>query len=378
MSKDNTSSTDTIRITLLGDIFPGELSFTEGYGIKSQFENHKGKPWEKSIKSITGENDLIIGNLESPLISQKEIIKETFHGHPDFATFLKNSGINIVNIANNHILEQSKRGFNSTLRILNKESVNYVGNEENGGSRIIYQTVNGIEIAIAGFSSVDLQVINNDHDFAILTESNVISSIEEMSIQKADVKILCFHWGNEYVHIPSLDQRKMAYKFIDAGADIIAGHHSHVIQPYEKYKNGHIFYSLGNFMFDYLHSNMVRMGLVATIEIDKNKNLSVSLKGVKLSYKDTVTLLPASKFMKFYGNITELYDDFKTLPDKLYIERYQKMHRKNRFQRRLAMKAHIFTEFFIISPKDKARLLKNVINYYSLLLRGALFGKENE
>jgi poly-gamma-glutamate capsule biosynthesis protein CapA/YwtB (metallophosphatase superfamily) len=85
-----------------------------------------------------------------------------------------------------------------------------------------------------------------------------------MQSNNADIKILSFHWGNEYIHHPSLGQRNLAYKCIEAGADIIVGHHPHVIQPYEKYKEGHIFYSLGNFCFDNLQSKQTRTGMIAS------------------------------------------------------------------------------------------------------------------
>lgn len=80
---------------------------------------------------------------------------------------------------------------------------------------------------------------------------------------------MSLHWGNEYIHYPSISQIKLAHKIIDAGIDIIIGHHPHVIQPVERYKNGVIFYSLGNFLFDMLWSKKVRHGMIAKIKFDK-------------------------------------------------------------------------------------------------------------
>jgi len=355
---------EIIRISLIGDVFPGELAYTENYGIRSQFKRHKGTPWINKIKNLTGDNDLLIGNLESPLVEEKNTIKRTFYGHPNFASFLKTSGVNLLNVANNHILEQGPDGFRNTLNILNKSELDVVGYIEDKKSKIIYKSIKGLKIAIAGFSNVDLQVIQNDNHFAVLNENNVLTALKEMNDQKADLKILCFHWGNEYVHIPSMEQRKMAYKFIDHGADIIAGHHSHVIQPYEKYKDGHIFYSLGNFMFDYIHSEMVSIGLIASIEVDLKKQIKINLNGVKLSYKETVTSIPADKFLKYYSKIINQYDKFIKLSDTEYRNQYIKLHKKNRFQRRIAMKLSLFSEFIRIEPKDRSYLINNLFTYY--------------
>lgn len=365
-----------VTISLLGDVFPAELPFTIGFGIKSQFETHNGKVWEKKIKSIIGESDIVIANLESPLVTKEKRIKETFFGLPSFVNFLKNSGVGIVNIANNHILEHNKEGFDCTKRILSENNMGFVGNEVGGRSHVLYQTISGLKIAVAGFSNVDLHVVNNEHNFAVLTEENVIDSLNEMISQNADIKILCFHWGNEYVHIPSIEQRKLAHKFIDAGADVIAGHHSHVIQPYEEYKGGHIFYSLGNFMFDYLHSKMVRIGLAPSLEIDHEKNSSVTLKGVELSYKNTISLMSDKKFSKFYSKINSRYNSFAELPDNLYKKKYLKMLQRNRFHRRLAMKAYVFVEFFKIPNTYKIAMIKNVNYYYANLLRKVILGKK--
>jgi hypothetical protein len=179
-----------------------------------------------------------------------------------------------------------------------------------------------------------------------------------------DFKILNFHWGNEYVHIPSVAQRKMAYKFIESGADVIVGHHPHVIQPYEKYKGGHIFYSLGNFMFDYIHSKMISIGLVASLEIDALKRVEVNLRGVKLSYKNTVAPMPQLEFKDFYKEISDLYSEACKLTDDDYQQYYDKMLRKNHFWRRVAMKTSLLFEFFNVSLKNKGLLIKNVFSYY--------------
>ena len=210
-----------IKITLIGDVFPGELPYTVDFGIKSQFRKHKGIPWSNKIKNIFGENELIIANLESPLIDENNTIKQTFFGEPKFAEFLKESGINVLNIANNHILEQGSTGFYSTINALDKLNLDVVGYIKDKKPNIVYKTFNNIKIAIAGFSDVDLEVIKNDNHFAILNEENLNNTLECIENEKVDFKIFCFHWGNEYINFPSLEQRKKAYNLIDKGIDII-------------------------------------------------------------------------------------------------------------------------------------------------------------
>ena len=355
---------DKIRITLIGDIFPGELTYTQNYGMRTQFERHKGVPWKDKIKSIIGGNDLVIGNLESPLVAKGDILKKTFYGNPEFASFLKECGINVLNVANNHIMEQGTQGFQNTIQVLNKANLGIVGQISDSRSKILYTKIKGLVIAIAGFSSVDLHVIQNDGNFAVLTEENVLKALSEMEEAKADLKLLSFHWGNEYVHVPSIEQRKMAYKFIDHGANIIIGHHPHVIQPYEKYNDGHIFYSLGNFMFDFIHSKIFGIGLVASIDINEEKQFNVQMKGVKLSYDGTVTLLSSVKFEKYLSNIIKLYKEFTLFTEREYKMKYNTLTKRNRLRQRILMKTSIIKEFLSIKNRDRAYLVRNLCKYY--------------
>lgn len=360
---------DKLLITFIGDIFPGELPYTQNYGVKTQFETHHGLFWLSEIKKILGESDLVIGNLESPLLDEGDAVKGTFWGKADFGSFLKSCGINIVNVANNHILEHGNLGFEKTIKVVDQAGIGIIGQAINLKSNIYTKVIKGFKIAIAGFSNIKLDGGQKDVTYAILTDDNVLETLKSMGDQNADLKILCFHWGNEYVHIPSIEQRKMAYKFIDFGANIIVGHHPHVIQPYEKYKNGHIFYSLGNFIFDFIHSRKVSIGLSASIEVTKENVRLFALKGVKLSFTNTVELLPIDKFEKYYKTILLLYQKYSALPDVEYQQRYQALHKRNRFWQRIAMKKAIIDEFFRINTKDKAILIKNVILYYSHFIK---------
>jgi len=132
---------ESVKIKLIGDIFPGELSFTQNYGIRTQFEKHNGKPWGNRIKTILDDTDIVIGNLESPLVEENKAIKNTFFGNPNFAFFLKECGINILNIANNHIMEQGDAGIKNTIDSLKNAQLGIVGNIVNFTSNILYLNV---------------------------------------------------------------------------------------------------------------------------------------------------------------------------------------------------------------------------------------------
>lgn len=355
-----------IKIVMIGDVFPAEIDFNIGFGIKSLFEQHQGNPWKSVLKALFKDADIVIGNLESPLIPSEIKTKDSFYGSPSFASFLKECGITTLNIANNHILEQDEKGLKSTLKELYQTQIDVIGSIENNKPKIVYRTIKDIKIAIAGFSNVDLRTISNNNNFAILNEENVVSAIQQMKSNNADIKILSFHWGNEYIHQPSLEQRKLAYKCIEAGADIVAGHHPHVIQPYEKYKEGHIFYSLGNFCFDNLQSKQTRTGMIASLYWDMQKKIftNIHLKGIKLSLKTLLRPMHTTKFKKYYDSIDRKYLLWKSMSDEKYACKYKKVLSIRHSFERILMKFYLVKILFVLSFLDRRKMIRNLINYY--------------
>lgn len=358
-----------MKIGFLGDIFPGEQNYTINYGILSQFKSHNGDKWEKDIKSITNECDYVIGNLESPLVRTDKAQKKIFRGDPEFALFLKKVGINILNIANNHILEHGSEGFYNTIEILHNYDIDVIGYIHNNQPVIVYKNYNGIKIGIAGFSNVDLDKFDNNNHFPVLDDFNVLNTLSRMKSDRVDYKILVFHWGDEYINVPSLHQRLSAQKYIDKGASIIIGHHPHVIQPYEEYNDGHIFYSLGNFIFDYLPSFNVRMGLSVYIKLLKHSKPLVSYKGIQLSDGKLVRLSENKIFEKHYRRISNNYDKMLSLTHSDYKHKYRLSKRINRLKQRIKMKFFLIVELLNIDKSDKLHLVSNVANHYLSILK---------
>lgn len=148
---------------------------------------------------------------------------------------------NFFNLANNHITDQGQKGLVETINNLNELNINYSGCSDgildNCSSQIL--DIADQKISMFGFS-----MVYNDFDL-----EEAINKIKEAK-KTNDLIITQIHWGREYEHNFSKQQQDIAHQFIDAGADIIIGHHPHVVQGMEIYKNKAIFYSLGNFVFD--------------------------------------------------------------------------------------------------------------------------------
>jgi poly-gamma-glutamate synthesis protein (capsule biosynthesis protein) len=350
-----------MRITFIGDIFPSDESYYLGFGIKSKFENNLCDNWEENIQSVTKESDIVVGNLESPLLNLSFADKPDFYGSPKFACFLKKCGINVLNVANNHILEHGKIGYRETLKTLVGSGIEVIGDK----NKILYLHKDNCKIAIAGFCDVDLDIFENDDCFSVLNEQNLKFTLHDMIVSKTDLKIFCFHWGNEYIHKPSMKQRELAFKLIDAGVDVIIGHHPHVIQPYEKYKNGHIFYSLGNFCFDNpFQSRQFSKGMGVRIIFDTEKKeiRDVEVFGIKLLQKDLMRRMLSSEFNSYFNRIQKDYHAVKD--DEQYGIRYNKELSKRHLTERLLMKLSLLRLYFNISSGDRKLLVKNLKRFY--------------
>ena len=208
-------------------------------------------PFEK-VKEIFKDKDILFGNLETVLSNrgkkvEKAVILKTT---PDRVNWLKDAGFDVLNIANNHIMDLGVDGVNDTLDVLNQNNLNFIG----CSNRKFKQTyaiinVNSTKIGFlayyeGGFNKHQNGILINGMD-----EENIIKDIISLK-PECDAIFLSLHWGIENVFYPSPKQIDLAHKLIDSGATIILGHHPHVIQGIERYKEGLIAYSLGNFQFD--------------------------------------------------------------------------------------------------------------------------------
>lgn len=358
-----------MKLTIVGDIFPGDEGLTVGYGIKSLFSDRSFRNlWQSNIRGIIGNSDCVIGNLESPLIDECDVVKSSFYGFPEFADFLKKCGFTALNIANNHILEHGEKGFISTLRHLMETRITIIGNETDNKPHIAILEHDNIKIAIAGFCDKAIcHVPYISGTYNRLEESEIVDTVNRMKNIPVDIRAIVLHWGNEYVHFPSLTQRQLAHKLVDMGVNLIIGHHPHCIQPYEEYGGGHIFYSLGNFCFDFLHSNKVKKGLTAQITITKKGIEQVQLIGVDLYdtiySNQLVKIADNNKFNKYYSKINNKYKTLLSLTDQKYEDIYIKTHKKNRFVARLNMRRWMIFSMFSARICKRKMLIKNIWNF---------------
>lgn len=209
-----------------------------------------------------GEFDLVVANLEGPFAEEMECQNKpySFRFEPEYVSFLQSAGINAVSLSNNHTLDCFSFGLSETRRILSEASIDFFGGFTGEGGDVLYRDFEGNKVALLGF----------DDTMKIQSVETMRSAVEEASL-RAEKVIVNIHWGEEYFREPTTRQREIASTLTLAGADIIIGHHPHVVEPAEALQGALVFYSLGNFVFDQL-TRETQTGYA--VEIDLNLDTS--------------------------------------------------------------------------------------------------------
>lgn len=208
------------------------------------------------VKAELAGADINLANLESPLATRgNEYIGKQFRfrADPAVAKAVRKAGFNLVTLANNHSMDFGGEALAETMQHLDSAGITWIGAGANldEARKMALYTIKGKKVAFLGYSltqPIEFFAGQNRPGTAPGYEKLVTADVASARRQ-ADYVIVSFHWGKEASGIVQDYQRKAAHNAIDAGADVIIGHHPHVLQGIELYKNGVIFYSLGNFTF---------------------------------------------------------------------------------------------------------------------------------
>jgi poly-gamma-glutamate synthesis protein (capsule biosynthesis protein) len=251
------SPEETITLAAVGDILLDR-------GVGRQIERHGADYPFRHAAPILREADIAFGNLECPISESGRLVIKPyrFRAHPRVLDGLVNAGFDILSLANNHTLDCGRDGLIETMERLQARGVRFVGA---GGTRAqaeepVVLEAKGVRVAFAGFCDFIPEGVFLREDrasIAMASEEGVRRAVKRAR-ERADIVVVSFHWGIEYRARPSPRQIELAYAAADAGADLVLGHHPHVLQGLEVrrvqtgsgQRNVLIAYSLGNFVFD--------------------------------------------------------------------------------------------------------------------------------
>lgn len=255
-----------IGLLFLGDIFLRD-------------KNRKKAILSESILDIFRECDIVCGNLEGPIASEsKPSIKigPSICQDEKCLDYLKKNGMNMFSLANNHIMDYGVQGFRKTVSQL--KDIYYIGAGETLEDIYSYKKISYSDITVAFLSVAEggFGVCKSESSkcgYAWMLDKSVKTNIKKAK-EECNFVIIFVHAGVEELDVPLPEIRELYRNFIDLGANAVIAHHPHVVQGAEKYKEGMIFYSLGNFAFDSI-KNINRpynpVGIGVSLQISKEK-----------------------------------------------------------------------------------------------------------
>jgi len=252
-----------LTIITTGDIIPAR---TVNY--KMTVYNDFTHPFKKTAE-ILRSADLTLINLEAPLIENCPITNQgmIFCGNQRFIEGLKFADIDVVNLANNHILNYGQTGLKQTIELLEKNNILPTA----FSNSLKIKKFNNFKIGFLGWNLLEK-----------FNQNEILKQIKEAD-EKVDLLIASAHWGAEYTHQPAQWQKNLARQMVDQGADLICGNHPHWVQPIEIYNNKLIIYSHGNFIFDQEWSRQTKTGYIVKSSFYQNKLVDIQLFPVLIS-----------------------------------------------------------------------------------------------
>ena len=287
------SSPVSLTLSVVGDCTLGtDETFDYDTSLNAYYENYGADYFLQNVKDIFSADDLTIANFEGTLTDSDEREDKTFafKAPASYASILTGGSVEAVNTANNHSHDYGDQSFDDTLAALDDAGIVHFGYDETA-----VMDVKGIKVGLVGIYEL------YDH---LEREQQLKDNIAKVKADGAQLIVVIFHWGNETETVPDSNQTTLGRIAIDEGADLVCGHHPHVLQGIETYKGRNIVYSLGNFCFggNSSPSDMDTMIYQQTFTIDAD--------GVK---KDNVTnIIPCSISSAAYDG----YNNYQPTPAK--------------------------------------------------------------
>ena len=285
------SSPVSLTLSVVGDCTLGtDETFDYDTSLNAYYENYGADYFLQNVKDIFSTDDLTIANFEGTLTDsdEREDKAFAFKAPASYASILTGGSVEAVNTANNHSHDYGEQSFDDTLAALDDAGIVHFGYDETA-----VMDVKGIKVGLVGIYEL------YDH---LEREQQLKDNIAKVKADGAQLIVVIFHWGNETETVPDSNQTTLGRIAIDEGADLVCGHHPHVLQGIETYKGRNIVYSLGNFCFggNSSPSDMDTMIYQQTFTIDAD--------GIK---KDNVTnIIPCSISSAAYDG----YNNYQPTP----------------------------------------------------------------
>ena len=298
------SSRDNAPLSIIGEqenfddseinlFFVGDIML--GRGVEYMINKQGKGDFKFSFLKIASElqkSDILFANLEGPISDRGVRVGSiySFRFKPEAIDGLVYGGFDILSLANNHMLDYQRIALEDTMNILKENNIDYVGagfNKEEAFSLKIKEIKN-TRIGFLAYTNLgpgNWKAGEKNSGMAWISENDIGEIAEDIkkSKKEVDILIISLHAGEEYEENPTSFQTSFAMNCIENGADLVVGHHSHVVQKIERYNDGWIAYSLGNFIFDQGFSEETMKSIILKVAIKDKKIKEISSENIRIN-----------------------------------------------------------------------------------------------
>lgn len=264
---------ESITISFTGDCTLGTYLTSQNKAFDILFDKQQDYDYYfKNVKEIFENDDYTVVNLEGPLTDSTNIKEQKpfiFKGRKDYVNILTSGSVEAVNLSNNHIKDYGETGYNDTVNVLNENNIAYFDN-----NNFYIEEINNVKFGFAGFKA-----------FNLYTKNEIDKALKYFEENNVDIKIITLHGGIEYDYDFDATKQELAHYAIDNGADLIVGHHPHILQGVEEYNDKYILYSLGNFCYGGHSNPNDKQSMIAqvTFNFEDDKYIDSNLKLIPVS-----------------------------------------------------------------------------------------------
>jgi poly-gamma-glutamate capsule biosynthesis protein CapA/YwtB (metallophosphatase superfamily) len=276
----------SITLAAVGDISLGDHPLCAGFGTHSRFKARSPEFAFERVKPLLQGSDILFGNLECTL-SEFGRRPGDYHsiqmrGHESYLNGLTATGFDVLNVANNHSLQHGHRPFLETVGLLRDNGIAVCGVGATDYRHAVAEVVKAHDLGVAflGYSLRPRQYFTEAPLYAEGQRDSILADVR--AARARDVVVVSLHWGDEFIEQPSPEDVALAHDIMDAGADLIIGHHPHVLRGVERYGRGYIVYSLGNFVCDMLWDERMRESAVLRCRLSRDGASDLTLTPVRI------------------------------------------------------------------------------------------------
>lgn len=298
-----------LRISAVGDISMGDHPVCAGHGMRSAFRRKKDDIL-KQVKPDLEAGDIAFGNLETVAsnagLKSHWLPSYEMRGDPASLEYLRNAGIGLLGVANNHAMQHGVDAFEDSLANLQRRGFGIMGVDgESGQTKPYVFHKDGVAHSFFALSTRPEKWHDGQVPYSLRdNHQKILAEVAELKKNCEGFLVCSIHWGLEVLDYPGPDEIRLGRAMIDAGVDVVVGHHSHLLWPIERYRNGLIFYSLGNFVFD-LWSRTTKLTAIADIRLREGEAPDYSLIPVVIGEDLSLKHADTSESREIYARLSE-------------------------------------------------------------------------